>query len=75
MELDRQLAELMGRIQYQPDLKERLPLAHWQVRHRHLITQLEARQTWLSERLRGDNNFRESKRAYREVQLYGGEKQ
>jgi hypothetical protein len=73
--LDGQLAELLRRLNEQPKLKEQLPMALWQARHRQIINQLEARKAWLGERLRGDSELREGKRAYREVQLYGGEKQ
>lgn len=72
--LDGQLADMLRRLRTQPDLMEPLPMAQWQARHRQIITLLEARQAWLSERLRGDSELREGKRAYREVQLYGGEK-
>jgi len=74
IQLDAQLAELLRRLKPQPMLKKQLPMVEWQNRHRQLITLLEARQNWLGERLRGDSDLREGKRAYREVQLYGGEK-
>lgn len=74
IQLDGQLADLLRRLKSQPDVKEQLPMAQWQARHRQIIAQLEARQAWLGERLRGDGELREGKRAYREVQLYGGEK-
>lgn len=74
IQLDAQLAELLRRLKPQPQLKQQLPMVQWQDRHRQLIAQLEARQNWLGERLRGDSDLREGKRAYREVQLYGGEK-
>lgn len=72
--LDAQLADLLRRLKGQPELKAQLPITLWQARHRRIISQLEARQAWLGERLRDDGELREGKRAYREVQLYGGEK-
>lgn len=73
--LDSQLADLLRRLQSQPALKQQLPMTQWQARHRQIINQLEARHRWLGERLREDGELREGKRAYREVQLYGEEKQ
>lgn len=75
IQLDGQLADLLRRLGQQPALKDQLPMTEWQTRHRQIITQLEARQAWLGDRLRGDSELREGKRTYREVQLYGGEKQ
>lgn len=72
--LDGKLADLLRRLKSQPELKSRLPMAQWQARHRQIIAQLEARQAWLDKRLRGDNELREGRKAYLEVQLYGGEK-
>lgn len=74
IQLDALLADLLRRLRHQPALKSQLPMSKWQTRHRQIITQLETRQTWLGERLRGDSELREGKRSYREVQLYGGEK-
>lgn len=73
--LDSQLADLLRRLKSQSALKLQLPMTLWQARHRQIINQLEARHRWLGERLREDGELRESKRAYREVQLYGEEKQ
>lgn len=73
--LDGQLADLLRRLNSQPALKQQLPMTQWQARHRQIINQLEARHRWLGERLREDGELREGKRAYREVQLYGEEKQ
>lgn len=74
IKLDGQLADLLRRLNTQPELKSQLPMAQWQARHRQIIGQLEARQAWLGKRLRGDNELREGRKAYLEVQLYGGEK-
>lgn len=74
IQLDGQLADLLRRLNSQPELKSQLPMAQLQARHRQIIDQLEARKTWLNKRLRGDNELREGRKAYLEVQLYGGEK-
>lgn len=72
--LDGELADLLQRLKAQPELKSRLPMAKMQHRHSQLISVVAARREWLAKRLNGDGEMREGQRAYREVQLYGGEK-
>lgn len=72
--LDAELAGILLRLKAQPELKARLPMAEMRYRHSQLIAQVAERREWLAKRLSEDSDMREGKRAYREVQLYGGEK-